>query len=92
MSTNVETFSETAALFALMEGRKDDAARIIGEMLPVERRDFADLLTRMRTLLGEDCASCGQPTPASESVTVRPFGPDREYLCKGCVTRRRTAA
>lgn len=92
MTPTVETFSETAALFALMEDRKDDAARIVGEMLPTERRAFADLLTRMRTLLGEDCAACGNPTPASESVTLRPFGPAREYVCKGCAPARRTAA
>lgn len=92
MPTNAETFSETAALFALMEGRKDDAARIVGEMLPVERRDFADLLTRMRTLIGEDCASCGNPTPAGQSVTLRPFGPAREYVCRNCAPARRVSA
>lgn len=54
MSTStpaVTTFDETAALYAVMTGDTAEAERIIAEMLPGERAEFAGHLDALRSLL-----------------------------------------
>lgn len=90
----VTAFAETAALYHLINEDLAEARRIVGDMLPGERRVYAEQLERLRAMVGESCEECGELTPASESVTVRPFGPDRRYLCRACagVTRAEPAS
>lgn len=80
----VTAFAETAALYYLITEDLAEARRVIGDMLPGERRVYREQLERLRTMLGENCERCGALTPASESVTVRPLGPGRAYLCRAC--------
>lgn len=47
----VTTFAETAALYYLLEGRKDDVRRVVGDMFPGERADFAAQLDELRSML-----------------------------------------
>lgn len=48
---SVTTFAETAALYAILNNDTDEAMRIVSEMLPNERAEFASQLDRLRTLL-----------------------------------------
>jgi len=80
----VTAFAETAALYYLITQDLDEARRVIADMLPGERAAYAEQLGRLRTMIGQPCEKCGASTPVSESVTVRPLGPDRRYLCRSC--------
>lgn len=48
---SVTAFAETAALFAILNDDTEDAQRIISEMLPNERAEFAGQLDRLRSML-----------------------------------------
>ncbi|MGI5274669.1 hypothetical protein ACQEUU_36930 [Nonomuraea sp. CA-218870] len=80
----VTAFAETAALYYLITEDLDEARRVIGDMLPGERRMYAEQLERLRAMVGESCEECGELTTAAESVMVRPLGPDRLYFCRAC--------
>jgi hypothetical protein len=84
----VSAFAETSALYALMCGGRADAGRVIAEMLPGERAEFANLLTDLLGVLGKPCSSCGKLTPANESyIPIFPAsGAKRGYLCNDCGT------
>lgn len=47
----VTAFSETAALYAVLQGDEMAAERIVGAMLPDERAELADHLDRLRAML-----------------------------------------
>jgi hypothetical protein len=81
----VTTFAETAALWHVLNQDYTEARRIAVDMLPNERREFADQLDRLRNMLGDECLSCGQLTPDSQMVTVNPLDPKtRRTRCKTC--------
>ncbi|SEU46526.1 hypothetical protein [Nonomuraea wenchangensis] len=80
----VTAFAETAALYHLLNEDLAEARRIIGDMLPGERRVYAEQLERLRAMVGQSCEECGALTPAAEIVTVRPLGPNRLHLCRAC--------
>lgn len=48
---SVTQFSETAALYAVLEGDDVEARRIVSDMLPNERTEFAEQLDRLRSML-----------------------------------------
>jgi hypothetical protein len=83
-SPRVDAFAETAALYALMQDRGDDASRIIGAMLPGERALFANQLTELAWRLGRPCRNCGALTTEAEAYApAHPHGP-RGHLCRNC--------
>ncbi len=47
----VTTFAETAALYAMLNEDTEEAERIVSDMLPNERREFADQLDKLRSML-----------------------------------------
>ncbi len=47
----VTTFSETSALYQILIGENDEARRIVSEMLPGERAEFANQLDFLRGML-----------------------------------------
>jgi hypothetical protein len=61
----VTSFAETAALFAVLEGDDVEARRIVGDMYPNERAEFAEQLDRLRSMLtdrfGNDIAATSGP-------------------------------
>lgn len=63
----VNAFDETAALYALMTGRRDNASRIVGNMSPPERADFALRLDELRSMLTDELGN-----DAGDSVTQVP--------------------
>jgi hypothetical protein len=83
-SQRLNTFAETAALFAVMDGDLHKARSVIADLFPHERKMFADQLTRLLNMLGEPCQECGGLTPVILSVTTPVFGPDSRYLCRKC--------
>ena len=61
----VTSFAETAALWAVLEGDDAEARRIVADMFPNERAEFAGQLDRLRSMLtdrfGNDIASTSRP-------------------------------
>jgi hypothetical protein len=61
----VNAFAETSALYAVLEGDDVEARRIVSDMLPNERAEFAAQLDRLRAMLtdrfGNDIPSEAQP-------------------------------
>ena len=47
----VTAFSETAALYAILNEDTEEAERIVSEMLPNERAEFAGQLDQLRGML-----------------------------------------
>ncbi|MFG2276760.1 hypothetical protein ACGFNY_44255 [Streptomyces chartreusis] len=47
----VTTFAETAALYAVLNEDMEEAERIVSDMLPNERAEFAQQLDTLRRLL-----------------------------------------
>lgn len=47
----VTTFAETAALYAILNEDTEEAERIVSDMLPNERAEFAAQLDRLRAML-----------------------------------------
>lgn len=47
----VTAFSETAALYAILNEDTEEAERIVSEMLPNERAEFAGQLDQLRRML-----------------------------------------
>ncbi|MGA5598348.1 hypothetical protein ACPCSE_29360 [Streptomyces cellulosae] len=75
----VTAFDETAALFALMEGDREKARRIVADMLPGERAEFAQRLSELREILDDvgapRCAHCGEriaKVPADKLIRSAP--------------------
>jgi hypothetical protein len=90
MSTpSVTAFAETATLFAVLNEDWQEVHRIVNDMLPGERATFAEQLNKLAGLLGARCERCDALTPIGTSVTIRPLGPEREYLCKSCADKAR---
>lgn len=87
----VRTFAETSALYSLMQDDPADTRRIITEMTPGERAEYAGLIDRLRKLIGTDCDACGHPTPVADGVSIGLFGV-RTWLCKPCHARQPQAA
>lgn len=88
----VTAFAETAALYAVLTEDMAEARRIVGDMLPSERATFQQQLDKLVNMLGARCEDCDALTPVGTSVTIRPLGPERRYLCKSCADKARTAA
>jgi hypothetical protein len=59
----VTTFAETAALYAVMNDDDQEARRIVQDMYPNERAEFAAQLDRLRAMLtdrvGNDLPAAG---------------------------------
>ena len=59
----VTTFAETAALYAVMDDDDQEARRIVQDMYPNERAEFAAQLDRLRAMLtdryGNDLPTAG---------------------------------
>lgn len=81
----VTAFTETAALYAVMNDDLAEARRIADDMLPGERATLATQLDTLRDILGARCDSCGALTPIGTGVTTNPLSPQRQYLCRDCV-------
>ncbi|MHA4819449.1 hypothetical protein ACXZ65_34430 [Streptomyces aculeolatus] len=64
MAANMTTFAETAALWAVMNGDDTEARRIVADMPPGERAEFAAQLDRLRSMLtdrfGNDIGEGGE--------------------------------
>lgn len=62
---SVTAFAETSALYAVLEGNDAEARRIVGDMFPNERAEFAGQLDRLRAMLtdrfGNDIPPDAQP-------------------------------
>jgi len=62
---SVKSFQETAALYAVLCEDDTEARRIVGEMFPNERAEFASQLDRLRAMLtdrfGNDIATSSGP-------------------------------
>lgn len=62
---HVTAFAETSALYAVLEGDDAEARRIVSDMFPNERAEFAQQLDRLRAMLtdrfGNDIPSGSQP-------------------------------
>lgn len=92
MSTPAVTaFTETAALYAVLNDDMDEVHRLVNDMLPGERATFRDQLYKLADILGARCEDCDALTPIGSSVTVGPLGRDSKYLCKSCADKARAA-
>lgn len=80
----VTAFTETAALYAVMNEDLPDARRIVDGMLPGERAQLAQQLDQLRELLGPRCDGCDALTPIGTSVVADPLSAQRQYLCRDC--------
>jgi hypothetical protein len=82
----VTAFTETAALWAVLNEDFSEARRIVDDMLPGERGEFAAQLNRLLGMLGDYCGACGKRVDSSrELVTqVRELGGPRESVCRAC--------
>jgi hypothetical protein len=67
----VTTFAETSALYRVMTGDNDEARRIVREMSPAERAEFANQLDYLRGMLTDRFGN-DVDTPA---VPAEPKGP-----------------
>ncbi|MEV6383108.1 hypothetical protein AB0M31_27310 [Streptomyces sp. NPDC051773] len=77
----VTAFTETAALYAVMNEDLPGARSIVGDMLPGERAQLAQQLDQLRELLRPRCDAL---TPIGASVLTDPLSTDRQYLCRDC--------
>jgi hypothetical protein len=84
----VTAYAETGALYYLITGQTDETRRVIAEMLPGERTEYASQLTMLLDLLGQPCSGCGDMTPGDQryvpinlAVKLR-TAPG--YLCRRC--------
>lgn len=81
----VTTFTETAALWAVMNDDVREAQRIVNDMLPNERDEFAGQLRRLLNMLGSYCDRCGARLDSPQDlVTVGIFCAVRETVCRAC--------
>jgi hypothetical protein len=80
----VTAFTETAALYAVINEDLPRARSIVDDMLPGERAQLAQQLDQLRELLGPRCDSCDALTPIGTSVLTDPLSPTRQYLCRDC--------
>ncbi|NEA22642.1 hypothetical protein [Actinomadura bangladeshensis] len=81
----VTAFTETAALWAVMNEDAGNARRIVDEMLPGERDEFAGQLRRLLGLLGSYCDRCGARADSPQDLaTVGIFSAVRESVCRAC--------
>jgi hypothetical protein len=87
----VTAFTETAALYAVMNEDLPGARRIVGDMLPGERAQLAQQLDQLRELLGPRCDGCDALTPIGTSVLTNPLSTERQYLCRDCAAAPATA-
>lgn len=84
-SPKVTAFTETAALWAVMNDDMVEARRIVDDMLPGERDEFSGQLARLADMLGSYCGRCGKQVERRELVTmVRALGAAGESVCRGC--------
>lgn len=84
-SPKVTAFTETAALWAVMNDDMVEARRIVDDMLPGERDEFSGQLARLADMLGSYCGKCDKHVERRELVTmVRALGARGESVCRGC--------
>jgi uncharacterized protein with PIN domain len=79
----VSAFSETAALFALMRGDRDETRRICAAMTPPERTDFSLRLLELREILDDvgatRCKHCGQRIAKVPASAIKGGSPNTIY-------------
>lgn len=85
----VATFPETAAVYAVLAGDRNEAQRIVAVMLPDERAAFANHLDELRTLIGLICDNCGCLAEPGTGTTD-PFATVCRFLCDACAAERRS--
>lgn len=77
----VTAFDETAALFALMEGDREGVRRIVSDMLPGERAEFAQRLRELQEILADvsaaRCLHCGQRIRKVPPSAIKGGSPNR---------------
>lgn len=88
-ATAVAAFPETAAVYAVLAGDRNDAQRIVAAMLPDERAAFASQLDELRKLLGLVCDNCGCLAELGTGTTD-PFAAVCRFLCDACAAELRS--
>jgi len=80
---SVTTFGETAALYALMEGDREEAKRICGDMSRNERAEFALQLVNLTKIVQDlnapRCAHCRSQIAKVPAGRVRGGSPGEEF-------------
>ncbi|MBK3646432.1 hypothetical protein [Streptomyces sp. MBT33] len=85
----VATFPETAAVYAVLAGDRNEAQRIVAAMLPDERAAFANQLDELRKLIGLVCDNCGCLAELGTGTTD-PFAAVCRFLCDACAAELRS--
>ncbi|MGX1266938.1 hypothetical protein [Streptomyces phaeoluteigriseus] len=88
-ATVVAMHPETASLYAVLTGDRNDAQRIVAAMLPDERAAFTGQLDELRKLLGLVCDNCGCHVELG-SGTTDPFAAVCRLLCDACAAGLRS--
>ncbi|MEH0557465.1 hypothetical protein [Streptomyces sp. B21-101] len=82
-ATGVAAFPVTDAVCAVLAGDRNDAQRIVADMLPGERAAFAGQLDELRKLLGLVCDNCGCLAELGTGTTD-PLAAVCRFLCDDC--------
>lgn len=76
---SVTTFAETSALYAALEGDDTEARRIVSDMLPNERAEFAAQLDRLRAMLTD---RFGNGIPSGFQPRVRVLDDEGRFIAR----------
>lgn len=76
---SVTAFAETSALYAVLEGDDTEARRIVSDMLPNERAEFAAQLDRLRAMLAD---RFGNDIPSGFQPRVRVLDDEGRFLAR----------
>lgn len=78
-------YVETEALLAMMRGDRDEALRLVDEMLPNERASLSAAACALATFADSRnrCPGCDRFVPLTEAITVGLLGP-RELWHRSC--------
>jgi hypothetical protein len=75
----VTAFAETSALYAVLEGDDIEARRIVSDMLPNERAEFAAQLDRLRAMLTD---RFGNDIPSEVQPRVRVLDDEGRFIAR----------
>lgn len=73
----VTAFAETAALWAVMNGNDTEARRIVQDLYPNERAEFAEQLDRLRAMLTD---RFGNDIPTGSKPRVQVLDSEGRFL------------
>lgn len=76
---SVTAFAETSVLYAVLEGDDAEARRIVADMLPNERAEFAGQLDHLRSMLTD---RFGNDIPSEVQPRVRVLDDEGRFIAR----------